>query len=777
MGAPDATRLMSWSDAGEALLRSRGVWALVAIATAIGILDAAFPPPEPKPFSTTVYAEDGTLLAAYLAEDDAWRLPVRLEETSPDLIRALIEKEDARFFWHPGVDPIALARAAYQNLARGEIVSGASTITMQTARLLEPRPRTLASKAIEAIRAVQLELRYSKEEILELYLTHLPYGGNVEGVAAASLVYFKRPAAAVSLSQAVLLAVVPNDPNRLRLDRAAEETRRFRDAWLERFRERGTFPDDAIDDALGERTEYERSAPDIRAPHFSRRMALAAEGERIETLLDLDAQTKAERLVARHAARLRGKGITNAAAVVTDNRTSAVVAYVGSADFYDDEAGGEVDGAMALRSPGSALKPVAYALAFDQGWLTPKMKILDVPTNIGGYEPENYDLGYSGDVTAAAALVNSLNVPAVRVLERVGVSAFLDLLERARFEDVLARRHAFGLSAVVGGVGARLDETTRLFSAFARGGKAAPLRFRKDDPDEPETALFSPGAAYLIASILSGAQRPDFPAELLESTRLPVVSYKTGTSFGRRDAWAVGFNPRYTVGVWVGNFDAKGSPFLSGIDAAAPLLFDLFNAIDEGKGWFPRPPSVGERDVCETTGLPAGPHCERTIEDYYLKERSVAKRCDAHREVYVSVDERVSYCAACLPESGWKRKRYPMLDPELTMWYERNNRPYPKPPPHNPRCSARGGGEGPRIVSPSPDFEYLLERGGGQTIALRAASDSRASRHHWYVNGAYIGSAPPGEALFYEPKSETLTAVCMDDRGAKGKASVKVKFY
>ncbi|MBD3410307.1 MAG: hypothetical protein GF419_08895, partial [Ignavibacteriales bacterium] len=273
-----ATRTMSWSDAGEAFLRSRGVWALVAIATAIGILDAAFPPPEPKPFSTTVYAADGALLAAYLAEDDAWRLPVRLEETSPDLIEALLEKEDARFYYHPGVDPFALARAVYQNAVSGEVVSGASTITMQTARLLEPRPRTLASKAIEAIRAVQLELRYSKEEILELYLTHLPYGGNVEGVAAASLVYFKRPAAAVSLSQAVLLAVVPNDPNRLRLDRASEETRRFRDAWLERFRERGTFPDEAIDDALGETHRYERSAPDIRAPHFSRRMALAAEG-------------------------------------------------------------------------------------------------------------------------------------------------------------------------------------------------------------------------------------------------------------------------------------------------------------------------------------------------------------------------------------------------------------------------------------------------------------------------------------------------------------------
>ncbi|NNG28208.1 MAG: penicillin-binding protein 1C, partial [Ignavibacteriaceae bacterium] len=474
------------------------------------ILDLLFPPLEQQEYSMEILANDGTLLSAYLTDDDKWRLKTKAEEVSAELIKAIVEKEDSWFNWHFGVNPVSIFRALYKNLINGEKISGASTITMQVARLLEPKDRTYWNKIVEVFRAFQLELRYSKEEILEIYLSLLPFGGNIEGVKSASYIYFDRPPDKLSLAQSILLAVIPNDPNSLRLDRSNDEIIEKRNYWITKFKNDKLFAQLDLADALEEPVETNRSEIPTLAPHFCYFIKERFNKNKIMTKLDLSIQQTAENLLSRHVKRIFYKGITNGAVLVIDNKNSSVVGYCGSADFYDDGSFGQVNGITAIRSPGSTLKAALFAYAFDDGILTPQMKLEDIPIDYNGYQPENYDLKFYGNVSADFALVNSLNIPSVSLLRNAGSTNFINLLEGCGFEEIQKQKDKLGLSLILGGCGVSLEELTRLFSSFARKGELHPLVYDESESEfEEGTEIFSQASSYLVADILSGINRSD----------------------------------------------------------------------------------------------------------------------------------------------------------------------------------------------------------------------------------------------------------------------------
>jgi penicillin-binding protein 1C len=752
---------------------------LTVIIVLLFSLNLIFPPKIEKSFSKVITAKDGSLLTAYLSKDDKWRMKTKLNEVSPELIKAIINKEDKWFYWHPGVNPVAVIRALFSNIIRGERVSGASTITMQVVRLLNPKERTYSNKFVEMLRAMQLEVHYSKKEILEMYLSLLPFGGNIEGVKAASYFYFNRPPSKLSLAQAVTLMVIPNDPNDLRLDLNADRAIKKRDFWIGKFKEEKLFPISNLNDALNETLNSNRYERKFLAPHFCDYINANYKGEEIKTTLDPGIQQKAEVLLYNHINRAKTKNITNGALLIIDNSSSSVVGYCGSADYYDYNSSGQVNGVISIRSPGSTLKPALYAYAFNKGILTPKMKLLDIPTDFGGYNPENYDLKFHGDVTAESALMNSLNVPAVRLLQEVGFNEFLKFLGRGGFKEIEAQKNVLGLSTILGGCGVTLEELTRFYACFAGGGRVHHLNYLYGRKNNPGTSVLSEGSVYLVADILSNNYRPDFPNDLLDLTRLPKIAWKTGTSYGKRDAWAVGFNPRYTIGVWIGNFNGKGSPYLSGSEMAVPLLFDLFNSIDTGpeKNWFRKPGTVLTREVCAETGLLPAKNCPHLVHDHYIANCSLNKYCDLYKEVYVNISGTIEYCPGCLPKKGYIKEYYPFYDPQLKLWYMQNNVAFNKVPPHNPECQIKFGGKGPIITSPSKDYEYFIEENSGQEILLQAACGSGVKEIYWYLDDKYFKKSIPGKNLFFKPQKAKIKITCLDDKGRDANVIIKVKFY
>ena len=617
------------------------------------ILHGLFPLPLPKSYSPTIMASDSTLLCAYLTEDDKWRMRTSLDQVSQDMIQAIIHKEDQWFYYHLGVNPFSVMRALIANTISGHRTSGASTITMQLARMADPAPRTYTAKFREMFRALQYEWKYSKREILEMYLSYLPYGGNVEGVSSASYIFFQRPPEKISLSQAILLSIIPNRPNSLRLDRNTEVATEARDKWIQRFGKMEIFGEEALIAAEREPVIASRNEVPTLTPHICYELKIRySDVDEIYSTIRPETQNLVSQLLANHVQRVKRLDVTNGAVMVVDNQTHGVVAYCGSADFYDATSSGQVNGVTAVRSPGSALKPAAYALGFDLGIITPMSKMLDIPGNFQSFVPENYDLRFRGEVTVYEALTHSLNIPPVRLVQQIDNDRFLNLLESSGFETIRSRRHDLGLSAVLGGCGVTLEELTRFYGNFAAGGVQHRLKYLQQDLGDTtgQVTLFSPGTAWMVADILSGIERPDISQELLEDSKRPKVAWKTGTSYGKRDAWAVGITPRYTVGVWMGNFDGAGAPELSGSYMAVPLMMDLFNAIDYNpeQEWFARPAEVGERKVCSETGLLPGKYCHHYLTDDYLEGHSSLAACNLDQEIYINPDSTMQYCPVCL---------------------------------------------------------------------------------------------------------------------------------
>ncbi len=565
MSARSARRILSVAALGIAAAALVGGLVLWRFVEALGPLDLA----RAGDGSTVVVDREGRLLRAFTTADGRWRLPVTTRDVDPRYLAMLVAYEDARFRDHGGVDPLAMVRAAGQAVTRGRIVSGGSTLTMQVARLLEPREeRTLPAKLRQMVRAVQLEHRFSKDQILDLYLALAPYGGNLEGVRAASLAWFGKEPRRLSVGEAALLVALPQSPETRRPDRRPEAAREARERVLARVAARGIVTDPERVAAAAEPVPAARRPGPMLAAHAAEAAVRAAPDRKVHRLaVDARLQATLEALLRERVPPL-GPRLT-AGLLVVDNATGDVRAHVGGLDYLAAERAGALDMVHAVRSPGSALKPFIYALAFESGIAHPETVLDDRPSRFGLYAPENFDLSYQGTVTARRALQLSLNVPAVELLAEVGPAKLLARLRNAGADLVLPREAPPGLAIGLGGVGIRLTDMVRLYAGLARGGDAPALRWEADGRPQPSARVADPVAAWYVYDVLRGAPPP-------ANSQAGRLAYKTGTSYGYRDAWAVGFDRRYTVGVWVGRPDGAAVTGLVGRQVAAPLLFDAF---------------------------------------------------------------------------------------------------------------------------------------------------------------------------------------------------------
>ncbi|MCB1820900.1 MAG: penicillin-binding protein 1C [Candidatus Competibacteraceae bacterium] len=555
----------------------------ILLGGSLASMDHRWPPPTERARQTSVQVLDaqGRMLRVFTVPPGYWRLPASPTNVDPLFLSMLLAYEDQRFANHPGVDPLAVMRALGQWLWQGRIVSGASTLTMQTARLLEPHRRDLIGKLGEMLRALQLERRYTKEEILGFYLTLAPYGGNLQGVRVAALAWFGKEPTRLTAAEAALLVVLPQAPSRLRPDRYPERAKAARDKVLARMEQVGVLTPRQAAEACEEPIPARRYQLPFLAPHLADRLRIAQPGmTRLHTYIDRDLQRTLETLARQQHSALESH--SSIALLVVASRNRRVLAYVGAGDFFDVRRAGQIDMIQAIRSPGSTLKPLIYGMGFDDLLIHPETLIEDVPTRFGDYAPTNFGHTYAGQVTVREALQQSLNIPAVAVLDQVGPARVA-----ARLREVGLPLHWSaanpqpGLPLALGGVGATLEKLVTLYASFSNGGTVAPLRLGPGDPESPGQLLLSNTACSYLSEILRGSPVPQNIAPLTSSARPRLIAHKTGTSYGFRDAWALGFDADYTVGVWVGRPDGSPSPGHYGRNTAAPLLFRVFDLLPE----------------------------------------------------------------------------------------------------------------------------------------------------------------------------------------------------
>lgn len=603
---------------------ARFLWATLILAVLPFVLDRLHPLPlhQLDAGATLVVARDGSPLRAFAGRDGVWRYPTTPEAVSSLYLQALLGYEDRWFWRHPGVNPAALSRAALQSLTSGRIVSGGSTLTMQVARLVDPVPRTLGGKLRQMLRALQLEWHLDKRQILTIYLNHAPFGGNIEGVEAASHAWFGKSAARLSHAEAALLAVLPQAPSRLRPDRHPDRAQAARDKLLTRMATLGLWSAEVVADARIESVATRRLRAPTLAPLLAERLRRERPGQAvIRSTIDAQWQRIAEAQVQAYLRDWPAR--SSAAALIVDSRSREVLAYVGSAVYADPLRLGHLDMVRAWRSPGSTLKPFLYGIALDEGLIHSESLLIDAPTDFDGYAPGNFGDSFHGPISAAEALRRSLNVPAVTLLKAVGPASFSTRLDHAGLRLRLPLGARPGLPVILGGTAVRLDALTAAYTALADEGRAAPLRFTPDDPLRPRH-LLSPGAAWivrdLLASNLQDGELP-FTARALAGR----IAFKTGTSYGYRDAWAIGTQGPVTIGVWIGRPDGTPLPGSYGAASALPLLFQLHAALPRRVRLPPpaiRPDSVGEATICWPGGQrpdPARPQlCQRRREAWVL---------------------------------------------------------------------------------------------------------------------------------------------------------------
>lgn len=735
-------------------------------------LDRLFPFPEQRLHrapAVVVYDRNGAPMRIILPSDGKVRIPIKLDELPSEVVRAVITSEDRWFWRHPGVNPVAIARAAWSNVRARRRVSGASTIPMQIARMAQPKSRSIGGKAIEALRAVQLTMHHSKRELLEDYLNMAPYGGNVEGIGAASMVYFGKEPSQLSIGEIAFLTTLPRSPNRYDPLRDHDAATRARDRVLRQLRDRGAFSTAEIASAMRQPLPRARRKAPFLAPHFCDYAVHEAAGRtRVFTTLDPRIQRIAEQQVAARIAALRAYGVEQTAVVVIDVKTRDVVAMVGSASFFDKARDGEVNGAIARRSPGSTLKPFLYAKAFDDGLLIPDAYVLDIPTDYAGYVPENYDGTYRGRVTVRDALVQSLNAPAVHVLREERVDDFVALLRKGGLESLDRDPKQYGLPLILGSGEVRLVDLTNLYATLANGGVHEDVQVLKHDTalSTQHAALFSRESVALVTAILTELRRPDMPRAWSLTANAPSVAWKTGTSYGHRDAWSVGYSEHYAIGVWSGNFDGHGVKGMSGSEFASPLLFDLFRAIDPD-GATPRRESPPTIEVCALSRQLPTEFCRDRVRVPYLTGRTRLHACDMHRPLFVDAKSGERLAGDCIESRPHQRVVATAYPPELVAWWRAQGQPFEELPPLSSACTDVAAGAPPRITSPDGATPYRLRRDAPaefQEIVLTAQT-SDAAQLYWFEDGILIASGDASRKMFLRPTRGTHQMVVVDDSG------------
>ena len=838
-----------------------------------------FPLPKARlhpPVSQIVLDRNGEWLRAFLADDGMWRIatssqqpaiskltaerigqqPVpmadshlpknpftdsrRLMADSHLLHQAILTSEDRWFYYHYGINPVSIATAIYDNLKAGEVVRGGSTITMQLARLMEPKARNIPNKLIEMFRALQLEHTYSKSEILTFYFNMLPYGGNIVGTAAASRFYFNKPQHTLSLGEAALLAAIPNAPERLRPDRFPENARKAREKVLNRLLAHRQISEQQWQEALQEPIPHKRYPLPFKAPHLSRMLVKHAKSTttngRVYTTIDAKVQETAVRILneylvdAERKPSLRGSHSTSTGAIIVmDTQNRHVLAMVGSHDFFDQKALGQINGTLAPRSPGSALKPFVYALAMEEGLITPETLLFDVPVTYAGYTPVNYNGKYNGYVTTRQALARSLNVPAVNLNARLKNVTLHAFLKQAGI-STLAPAQKYGLSMVLGGCEVNLLELTTLYAGLANMGEFGPYQLtlprnssqaqegserliplnrrfptaESERSERPENyfsqRLLQKETSFIITEMLTNSQLPTNtvknPEAFERTMNLPKIAWKTGTSYGHRDAWCIGYSPTLTIGVWLGNFDGKGTPLLSGTDAATPILFALFTALtgQDTHRWFTKPEQLKTRQICALSGAPISPHCPIHKEGVYIPGISSVAVCAIHKRIYVDETTGYSLCSHCRKNSRQPSATSSQKDSQYTeshattrtsfneaqakifeewpadaaTWLAENGFAVSVLPEHNPLCTGTIAGNAPVILSPAEDTIYYIREGvplENQKIRLIASASSRTQDLFWFLDGELIFQGSAGQQYWLTPARGKHVLTCVDAEG------------
>nr|WP_315300832.1 peptidoglycan glycosyltransferase PbpC [Raoultella terrigena] len=720
-----------------------------------------------------VVAQDGTPLWRFADKQGVWRYPVTLDDVSPRYLQALIQYED-RWFWdHPGVNPLAIARAAWQDFTSGRVISGGSTLTMQVARLLDPHPRTFGGKLRQLWRALQLEWHLSKSEILTLYLNRAPFGGTLQGIGAASWAYLGKPPARLSYGEAALLAVLPQAPSRLRPDRWPQRAQAARDKVLARMQTQGVWSEKTVREAVEEPVWlFPRQMPQL-APLFSRRMLASSGEDKVVTTLDAGLQRQLEDLALNWKSRLPPR--SSLAIVVVDHTDMRVRGWVGSADISDDSRFGHIDMVSAIRSPGSVLKPFVYGMALDEGLIHPASLLQDVPRRFSDYRPGNFDSGFHGPVSASDALVRSLNLPAVQVLEAYGPKRFAATLRNAGLPLMLPAGAEPNLSLILGGAGARLADIVAAYSAFARHGRAGRLRMTPEAP-LVERPLLSPGAAWIVRRILAGESQPVPDDSLVQVVPL---AWKTGTSYGYRDAWAIGVNARYLIGIWTGRPD--GTPVVGqfGFASAVPLLNQVNNMLlarpttgRDGLPADPRPSSVSAATICWPGGqsLPAGDaNCRRRLATWLLDDSQPPTLLLPGQEGVrgirfpVWVDKQGLRVAADCP--GAMEKNVDVWPLPLEPWLPANERRRARLGPASAQCPPpQAADAAPLVLSGIRDGAVIKRLPGAARVVVPLQTTGGSGRRWWFLNGEPLDAAGVGASLTLE-RLDSYQLVVMDEAG------------
>ena len=731
------------------------------------------------PFSSAAYDSHGRLLRLTLAADGRYRLFVPLDDIAPAAIQGTLLYEDQQFYRHPGFNPVRLAEAFWTTYVRRTRRVGASTVTMQLARIrFQLDSSTAGGKFKQILRAVQLERHYSKRQILEAYLNLAPYGGNVEGLGTASLVYYGKPARQLALNEALSLCVIPQNPEARaprphggprELDEARQ---RLAGLWV------AAHPEDAHRMPLLKlplRVHGTAELPFL-APHFVQQvMAQLPAGSRggVTTTLDLDLQSLVERQVRAYVARGQAQGIDNAAVLLVDYRDMGVKAMVGSADFGDAAIDGQVNGTAAKRSPGSALKPFIYGLALQQGLIHPRTLLRDAPTRFGTYTPENFEHTFVGPINATQALVQSRNVPAVDLLAELRKPGFYGLLQQAGVTGLRSEDY-YGLALALGGADVTMQEMLRLYAALANGGVMRPLRFTATDKIADGPALLSPEASFLTLEMLGHNPRLDSSAVGTEDSDPFPVYWKTGTSFAFRDAWSVGVFGPYVMAVWIGNFDGSSNTAFVGRDAAGPLFFDLVDALHARTGDFarfrasPRGLNVRRVAVCTDTGDLPNRYCPRTTDTWFIPGVSPIKTSDIYRRV--AIDTRTGR-RACQPgEAGVRYEVFEFWPSDMLKLFREAGVQRRVPPPYDKGCSldvVAGEGVPPHISSPQGGVTYSLpaDRVKDAKVPFTAVTDADTRMLFWFVDDRFVGDTPRDKPFFWSMKPGNYSVRVVDDQG------------
>ncbi len=768
-----------------ALLSRRAVlWSIALVAGAVLVIGSLrllphAPLSSYAPQSTAVYAEDGQLLRLTLASDQQYRLWTPLSKVSPQFVDALLLHEDRHFRRHFGVDPVALVRAVVR-MGEGGPHQGGSTITMQLARLIyHLNTRSVGGKLRQILAATWLELRYSKDEILEAHVNLMPYGRNVQGIGAASLIYLGKPPDQLTFAEALALALIPQSPNERDPDGA--ESASLKAARINLARLWATqHPTAEASLASAGKTLHFRGLHELpfEAPHaVSELLAVRAAGHEIDTTLNLPLQHLMERTLQQYIATQRTLGVTNAAAMLVDYRSMQVKAVVGSANFFDSSILGQVNGTTAKRSPGSTLKPFIYALAMDQGIIHTQSMLKDAPTAFGAYAPENFDGAFVGPVSAHDALIASRNVPAVSLAAKLAQPDLYEFLKNAGIARMASERH-YGLALALGGGEVSMEELVTLYAMLGNRGVLGPLHYTKTATRAKSNRVLSEDASFMVVSILKDNPRPDG----LANTH-PQVAWKTGTSWGYRDAWSVGIFGNYVLAVWVGNFDGSSNPALVGIQTAAPLFFHIVDGI---RATDPRlndtlatpPLGLASVEVCAGSGDLPNAECPHRTQAWYIPGKSPIRVSTVHRRILIDNRTGLRACADTSPRYT-RAEVFEVWPSDILHLYALAGMPRrPIPADHCRDAQAVPSGHvTPTIVSPRSGATYELHAGelGRETLQLSATAGPEIASLYWFADGAFVGASKPSVPLAWAPThTGDVDLSVVDDRGDSAGRNVRV---